>query len=171
MENNQAGTHPVQSTEEQQITRKADTVVLKKKELSAPQRTIRIDKRPEGEGSSNLGTALVDNHAQLTLEIEGHSEASVQVTIADQIVVGRASPNADEKPDLDLTPYHAAQLGVSRRHIMIAKEDNMLKVVDLGSTNGTCLNGVPLYTNQARILRIGDKLLLGQLVLNVVELS
>jgi pSer/pThr/pTyr-binding forkhead associated (FHA) protein len=37
--------------------------------------------------------------------------------------------------------------------------------MDLDSTNGTYLNGVWMYPNQPRVLRDGDELMLGSLVL------
>jgi hypothetical protein len=167
MENDQEEKNTMQPTDDQEITRQTDTALLNKKALAGPQRTVRIDDLPEVEGGADWGNAFLGKRAQLNLEVGGYSDASVQVIIKDQIVIGRESPNNDEKPDLDLTPYNAAKLGVSRRHVLITKEDNMLKVVDLGSTNGTYLNGVPLRPNQPRVLRTGDKLSLGQLVLTV----
>jgi pSer/pThr/pTyr-binding forkhead associated (FHA) protein len=59
---------------------------------------------------------------------------------------------------------------VSRRHVLIIREGNLLKVADLGSTNGTYLNGVRLQQHQPRLLRTGDRLSLGELVLKVSSL-
>jgi hypothetical protein len=171
MENDPDKKRISQPTEDDEITRKTDTASLNRKNLAGYQGTVKIDELPELEGSSDWGNAFLGKRAQLNLAIEGYKEASVQVTIRDQIVVGRTSSNTDEKPDLDLTPFGAVEHGVSRQHIMITKEGNMLKVVDLNSMNGTYLNGMQLRPNQPRVLRTGDKLHLGQLVLVVIEMS
>jgi pSer/pThr/pTyr-binding forkhead associated (FHA) protein len=147
------------------------TAVINRKDLPGQSMTVQIDDLPEIEDSADWGSAFLGKRAQLQLEVAGLSEASIQVTIKDQLVIGRESSDSPEKPDLDLSPYGAARLGVSRRHIMITKEGNILKVVDLGSTNGTYLNGVPLRENQPRVLRTGDKLSLGHLLVTVVGLS
>lgn len=53
---------------------------------------------------------------------------------------------------------------VSRRHAMLSREGNRLIITDLGSTNGTYLNG--RWIVQAEVLP-GDKLQLGQLELRM----
>ena len=171
MANDKEEQNPLQPTEDQEITRKTDIALLSQKDFVGYQRTARIDNLPEIEGAADFGNAFIGKRAQLNLNIEGQSGSSVQVTLKDKIVVGRALSKPGETLDLDLTPYNAAQLGGARRHVMITKEGNMLKVVDLGSTNGTYLNGVQRHPNQPRVLRTGDNLNLGQLVLTVVGMS
>lgn len=154
-----------------ETTQKTDTGSLRQRQPPVYQGTVRIDELPELERSLDWGNAFLGKRAQLSLKVEGHNDAPVQVTIKDQIVLGRVSQNSDETPDLDLAPFNAAQLGVSRRHAVITKEGNMLKVADLSSMNGTYLNGMQLRSNQPRVLRTGDKLNLGQLVLIVVGMA
>jgi hypothetical protein len=64
-------------------------------------------------------------------------------------------------PDLDLTPDGGLAGGVSRRHARILRKDNRLTVEDLGSTNGTFLNGQRLTPYLSYALQKGDKLQLG----------
>jgi pSer/pThr/pTyr-binding forkhead associated (FHA) protein len=54
---------------------------------------------------------------------------------------------------------------VTRRHVIIMKRGDTLHVMDLDSTNGTYINGVWMYPNQPRVLRDGDELMLGSLVI------
>jgi hypothetical protein len=68
---------------------------------------------------------------------------------------------------LDLTLYGAVMLGVSRRHAQISYADESFTVVDLGSTNGTLLNGRSLPPARSQRLRPFDQLTLGQLRLIV----
>ena len=50
---------------------------------------------------------------------------------------------------------------VSRRHFQIKFESDVFFISDLGSTNGTYLNGIKLSSNEEHILRDGDKVGLG----------
>lgn len=64
---------------------------------------------------------------------------------------------------IDLNPYGAESLGVSRRHASIIPTSEKLLISDLGSTNGTTLNGIPLKPNQFYTLRPSDILHFGRL--------
>jgi hypothetical protein len=57
----------------------------------------------------------------------------------DDVIVGRMGSGI--KPDLDLTRYGGAILGVSRRHALLRPSTDGLQLIDLGSTNGTFCNG------------------------------
>lgn len=56
---------------------------------------------------------------------------------------------------------------VSRTHARIWVEENELKLTDLGSSNGTQVNEIPLQIGQVVTLRAGDKLALGGVFLHV----
>jgi hypothetical protein len=90
-------------------------------------------------------------------------KAHLSVPIPDAVTIGRAKPNNTDGPDIDLTPYGAADKGVSRKHVRIKRKDMLFYITDLGSTNGTDLNGQRLLPNTERMLRSGDELKLGQL--------
>lgn len=65
-------------------------------------------------------------------------------------------------PDEMLSPSaHSvviANMGVSRRHGVFSQIRGYWLYCDVGSTNGSCLNGVTLRRNQLRIVRPGDVL-------------
>jgi pSer/pThr/pTyr-binding forkhead associated (FHA) protein len=69
--------------------------------------------------------------------------------------------------DVDLTPFGAATLGVSRRHIVIERVREVLHVTDLGSNNGTHLNRERLVPHTPYTLRNRAVLELGKLILRV----
>ena len=69
--------------------------------------------------------------------------------------------------ELDLTPYGAFDYGVSRRHALLATQRDGVYVTDLGSTNGTRINGFLLVPDRAYRLRNGDELEFGRLRLMV----
>jgi hypothetical protein len=133
-------------------------------------RTTRIDGQPEVIPLPYWGNTFLGRAARLQLEVEGFSEMPIEAHIQDRLVIGRTVPDAPDRADIDLTPYGGQYHGVSRRHVMIIKEGNLLKVADLGSTNGTYLNGVRLQPRQPRLLRTGDQLSLGQLIVKVSSL-
>lgn len=83
------------------------------------------------------------------------------------ITLGRDDPLSDVYPTVDLTPEKGQQLGVSRFHAQIELIDNRYHVQDLGSNNGTWLNGSRLETHRWYPLSHGDKLMLGHLLMLV----
>ncbi len=111
------------------------------------------------------GDVIITDHQPILLEIEGQQLA---VPLADVVTIGRASPIAGEsQPDVDLNPYGAAEKGISRKHMKIKRKNILIYVADLGSTNGTLLNGRRLIPHAERLLRNGDELQLGSLKIHV----
>lgn len=68
-------------------------------------------------------------------------------------------------PAIDLTDFHGRLLGVSRHHAAIHHIEDVFKIEDLGSSNGTWVNDNRLTPNQLSPLHDGDLIRLGQLVL------
>jgi hypothetical protein len=112
------------------------------------------------------GTARLGNERKLLLYVRGYDQPLV-VPLAEEIVLGRYDTTTGETPEVDLNDYGAEEEGVSRRHAAIISEEDALKVIDLGSANSTFINGQKLIAHQARILRDGDELRLGHLVIRV----
>lgn len=84
--------------------------------------------------------------------------------INDEVHLGRGK---NENDLVDLTPYDAEKLGVSRRHVALRPTASNLFVMDLGSTNGTRRNGRSIGMNTPYSLADGDILTLGNLQLTV----
>ncbi len=83
-------------------------------------------------------------------------------------ILGRTAPGQAIVPDIDLTPYEAYDNGVSRLHAAIRiSEDGKATITDLGSSNGTRLNGLKIPPNIPQPLSEGDMVLLGKLALRV----
>lgn len=95
---------------------------------------------------------IADSNAELPLDLS-----------KGEALIGRADPVSRVYPDVDLTPHGGYEAGVSRRHCRIFRQGDQFFVEDLGSTNGTKVNGQPLPPNQPRALSDGDVLELGLL--------
>lgn len=80
------------------------------------------------------------------------------------MLLGRASEAEAYRPDFDMTFYDEGDY-VSRRHARITKGRAGYFIADLGSSNGTTLNGHALEPNQAYQLRNGDRIKVGLVVI------
>ena len=85
-----------------------------------------------------------------------------------EFTLGRAAEGQPIMPDVDLTPYNAYANGVSRLHAVIKQINNKIVVMDLGSSNGTYVNGERLSPYVEQPLSHGDTLFLGKLQLQVL---
>jgi len=103
----------------------------------------------------------------LRLEIEGSPEPVILEPKAEAIF-GRRDPATGALPDIDLTPYAGYRMGVSRRHAAIRQNNEQsLDLWDLGSSNGTYLNGQRLNAHRPYRLHNGDEIRLGQMLIRV----
>ncbi len=120
------------------------------------------------DGEQRWGSAQFAERMNLVITVRG--EAGVFTYDADhvnELVIGRFDPDTSESPQVDLRDFGAAEKGVSRRHASIIRRDGALRIVDRGSPNGTYLNGQKLIAEQPRVLRDGDDIRLGHLVLQI----
>ena len=84
----------------------------------------------------------------------------------EKTILGRYSPG-EVTPSVDLTPYNANLLGISRKHATISRTETGYLLEDLDSTNGTWLNENKLLANTPTPVQSGDLIRLGQLGLYV----
>jgi pSer/pThr/pTyr-binding forkhead associated (FHA) protein len=103
---------------------------------------------------------------QLVVRIQGSVEP-IFLLGRSEYRLGRSDPRQGIRPDLDLGPYRALELGVSRLHAVLTCAGSTVTVTDLGSTNGTLVNGTRLEPNTPLVLRDGDELRLGKLTLRL----
>ncbi|MGD8404790.1 MAG: FHA domain-containing protein [Anaerolineales bacterium] len=85
-----------------------------------------------------------------------------------EFTLGRVSEAQPIMPDIDLTPYQAYANGVSRLHAVLKREGERVIVMDLGSSNGTYLNGKRLRPNTEHTLNHSDLLALGKLKIQIL---
>ncbi len=78
-----------------------------------------------------------------------------------EIVLGRFDAITNIVPDVDLSYDDRENQTISRRHARIIGYDGRHEIEDLGSTNGTRVNGVKLGIGQKMRLRPGDRVRMG----------
>jgi FHA domain-containing protein len=125
--------------------------------------TRRIGNIKEDRLNITSGTARI-TLPQVYVHIVGVPEP-ISLKLSRPMALGRAS--TDEPIDIDLNPYKALEKGVSRRHIVLERTQESVTVMDLGSINGTYLNGQKLQPFQKRVVRDGDEIRLGNLSLRI----
>jgi hypothetical protein len=88
---------------------------------------------------------------------------------AEALVVGRSS-RGPVVPDIDLSDSDGNRLGVSRQHLSVRYDTqyHTVTVFDLGSANGTFINGHRLHPHEVRVLHHDDELRLGNMLLRVM---
>jgi pSer/pThr/pTyr-binding forkhead associated (FHA) protein len=87
---------------------------------------------------------------------------------SEEFSLGRATPGQPIVPDIDLTPYNAYETGVSRLHASLNIVSRPITVQDLGSVNGTRVNGKKLPPHSATSISNGDILTLGKLKVQII---
>ncbi len=113
------------------------------------------------------GQAIFREGDTLRLDIDGSPEP-IKFKPKPETIFGRRDPATGAMPDVDLTPFAGYRMGVSRRHAAIRfGDDDNLDIWDLGSSNGTFLNGQRLSAHRPYRLRDGDELRLGQMVVHI----
>ena len=90
------------------------------------------------------------------------------LSVRNEFTMGRISEGQPIMPDIDLSPYQAYAAGVSRLHAVIKRDGNRIIFIDLGSANGTYINGKRLTPNVEQPLNHGDIVALGKLKLQVL---
>jgi signal transduction histidine kinase len=103
-------------------------------------------------------------HWRICLELVGNQAATLEVDVGGDVVVGRDRHAVNF---VDLGDYKAEKLGVSRSHVMLRPTDTHLFIIDLGSTNGTTLNGHSIGVNTPYALLDEDLIALGNLQFKV----
>jgi hypothetical protein len=125
----------------------------------------------EGESDDDSVIRLGTSHFGQTMLLIELREADKQFLIdpeqVNELVIGRRDPFTGETPAIDLTQYEALDQGVSRKHATIVRRGTSLQIVDSGTPNGSFLNGQRLIPSQPRILRDGDELRLGKIILHI----
>jgi pSer/pThr/pTyr-binding forkhead associated (FHA) protein len=115
---------------------------------------------PDYEGHG--GTDLLGADNVVILQV-GNDETPILIQVRSEVVFGRVTEQSDTTTYINLTPYGADDLGVSRRHARLLRDGKAVYLMDLNSTNGTLLNGETLPASVEKRLRDGDEIMMGRM--------
>ncbi len=112
------------------------------------------------------GTTHLPQEGNLVFRIKSYNEPLVVQPKA-EMLIGRADIKSNHFPAVDLTPYGALEEGISRVHAKLNRDGDTITLTDMNSVNGTYLNGQRLPAHQARVVRDGDEVRFGRLIMNI----
>jgi hypothetical protein len=121
---------------------------------------------PELKHTPIWGTSMLGKNATVILQAKNNKDP-LNIQPKPEMVIGRSDIKSNHYPDIDLTPYGAVEEGVSRVHARFRYEGTSLTVSDMESVNGTFVNGQRLPPGMDRVLRDGDEIRFGRLVMNI----
>lgn len=90
------------------------------------------------------------------------------IDISSGIVIGRLDEAFNYHPDLDLGDCGGREKGISRRHAVILTMEGVPHLMDLGSINGSALNGKPLQADKPYRLSAENQVRLGTLDIRIM---
>jgi hypothetical protein len=96
--------------------------------------------------------------AKQTLQLVGRKEYTL----------GRVAEGQPILPDVDLSPFDAYAQGVSRLHAALKINKNRVAIMDLGSSNGTRVNGQKIVPHVDYPINHNDQIALGKLRIQVL---
>lgn len=106
--------------------------------------------------SSDLALYLIE--AKQTLQLAGRSEYTL----------GRVAEGQPILPDVDLSPFDAYAQGVSRLHAALKINKNRVAIMDLGSSNGTRVNGQKIVPHVDYPISHNDQIALGKMRIQIL---
>ncbi|WP_237477247.1 FHA domain-containing protein [Lichenibacterium dinghuense] len=112
----------------------------------------------------NMWVVVSRDPARLDADAPPEPDRAYPLDLAENLV-GRRNGRRDVHPEIPV-----ADPSVSARHLKICRRpDGSLYGVDVGSSNGTLLNGAPLTEGVEAPLKAGDSLILGAWTLLTLE--
>ena len=133
------------------LLRRHDTISTRTQEI------VKITKIVESEEESLP--------AQKPLVIQVMDEKTLVIQPKSEVVLGRSGVYGEHthKVDIDLMAYDGFAKGVSKFHALIRRESDAVYLVDLGSKNGTSMNGTQISPHEPYRIQDGDLAYLGAL--------
>lgn len=107
---------------------------------------------------ANAELALFVIESKQTLQLAGRTE----------FTLGRVAEGQPILPDVDLSPFEAYSQGVSRLHAALKVHHDRVAIMDLGSSNGTRVNGQKIVPHVDYPVNQGDIIALGKLKIQII---
>lgn len=118
-----------------------------------------------GQSPSQTSTSTVDAVVSLYLVDSGQI---LHLAGRTEFTLGRVAEGQPILPDVDLSPYEAYTQGVSRLHSCLKIINQRVVITDLGSSNGTRVNGQKIMPHIDYPLNHGDVVALGKLKVQIL---
>jgi serine/threonine protein kinase len=126
------------------------------------------DNRQTARYCSGCGHSFVGRRPAV-LRVIQPVRAAWEMPVRDRpMLLGRTSQPEDHVPDFDMGFYDPDGY-VSRRHAEIHPQGAFYAITDLHSVNGTRVNGRHIAAGKAHLLRNGDRITVGQVVIQLVQ--
>jgi hypothetical protein len=125
----------------------------------------------QGQGRASVPPVPVVNAGSVDAAVSLHLiESGMILHLAGQneFTMGRVAEGQPILPDVDLSPYEAYAQGVSRLHAALKLNNQRVFITDLGSSNGTRVNGQKIMSNVDYPLNHGDVIALGKFKIQVL---
>jgi len=129
--------------------------------------------------SEILVPSLENTASSVALPLVGAPDAVVSLYLVDsgqiihlagrtEFTLGRVADNQPILPDVDFSLFEAYSQGVSRLHASLKIINLRVVITDLGSSNGTRVNGQKIMPHIDYLLNHGDVIALGKLKIQVL---
>lgn len=112
---------------------------------------------PSAPDEPDTRTKIQQHHVSLL-----HVQTNTTVELPQKLsVIHIGKPNDRIPPDIDVSGFPNSEI-VSRIHVDIRVEGDAYFIEDVGSSNGTYINNLPLAMGNRHRLRSGDRIALGK---------
>jgi len=129
--------------------------------------------------SEILVPSLENTTSSVALPLVGSPDAVVSLYLVDsgqiihlagrtEFTLGRVADNQPILPDVDFSLFEAYSQGVSRLHASLKIINLRVVITDLGSSNGTRVNGQKIMPHIDYLLNHGDVIALGKFKIQVL---
>lgn len=151
-----------------------------------PVKNTRNDKTKQlNSGDNKVGTAV----PQMTVVDRGmprpwrigllimQMQVELIFDLTETVLIGRSYPETEPFHGVDLSPFNAYEMGISRQHALLRLEKEHVVLIDKNSANGTLLNDERLAADEPYPVRNGDRVQFGvmevkiELLMNPFELN
>ena len=126
-----------------------------------------IDSKELGQAGPTPAVAQPKEAALAYLHLVDH-DSSIPLIEKPEFTVGRSTDGQPILPDIDLSEYNAFSQGVSRLHASFKVVSGRISITDLGSSNGTRVNGQRIMPNIEYPLNHGDVVALGKFRIQIL---
>lgn len=137
--------------------------------------TRMINKPLDGAIGVDLGLSYVQNRKVIQKQKDPNislhlveSGKVIHLSEKKDFTLGRAVEGQSILPEVDLSPFDAFSQGVSRMHVSLRIMNGDVYAMDLGSSNGTKINGQKIVPHVEYSISHGDLVTLGRLKVQVL---